>query len=43
MKILYTANNPRADFERETGASFAGLNVLLSQSDFVSVHVPLTL
>jgi len=27
---------PRADFERETGASFAGLNVLLSQSDFVS-------
>ncbi len=42
MKILYAANNPRPDFEKETGASFAGLNVLLSQSDFVSVHVPLT-
>ena len=42
MKIIYTANNPRPDFERESGATFAGLNVLLSQSDFVSVHVPLT-
>lgn len=42
MKILYTANNPRPDFEKETGASFSGLDVLLSQSDFVSIHVPLT-
>jgi glyoxylate reductase len=42
MKILYTANNPRPDFEVATGASFAGLNTLLSESDFISMHVPLT-
>ena len=42
MKILYTANSPKPDFEKATGASFIGLDVLLEQSDFVSLHVPLT-
>ncbi|MGO9953512.1 MAG: 2-hydroxyacid dehydrogenase [Dissulfurispiraceae bacterium] len=42
MKILYTASTPKPDLEKDTGASFAGLDILLSQSDFVSIHVPLT-
>ena len=42
MKILYTANNPKPDFEKTTGASFIGLDSLLELSDFVSLHVPLT-
>ena len=42
MRILYTANNPRPDFEIATGATFVGLNTLLSESDFISLHVPLT-
>jgi len=42
MKILYTANNIKPDFEKKTGASFVGLNSLLELSDFVSLHVPLT-
>jgi glyoxylate reductase len=42
MKILYTANSPKPDFEKATGASLTSLNVLLEQSDFVSLHVPLT-
>ncbi len=42
MKILYTANNPKPDFEKTTGASFLGLDSLLELSDFVSLHVPLT-
>ncbi len=42
MKILYTANNPKPDFEKTTGASFVGLDSLLELSDFVSLHVPLT-
>jgi lactate dehydrogenase-like 2-hydroxyacid dehydrogenase len=42
MKILYTANSPKTDFEKTTGASFIGLDSLLELSDFVSLHVPLT-
>jgi lactate dehydrogenase-like 2-hydroxyacid dehydrogenase len=42
MKILYTANNPKPDFEKTTGASFVSLDSLLELSDFVSLHVPLT-
>jgi len=42
MKILYTANRPKTDFEKTTGASFIGLDSLLELSDFVSLHVPLT-
>ncbi len=42
MKILYTANNPKPDFEKTTDSSFVGLDSLLELSDFVSLHVPLT-
>ncbi|MDP9751380.1 2-hydroxyacid dehydrogenase [Thermoanaerobacter pentosaceus] len=42
MKILYTANTPKEEFEKETGAKYVDLETLLKESDFVSIHVPLT-
>jgi glyoxylate reductase len=42
MRILYTARNPRPEFERETGAIRAGLGRLLAESDVLSLHVPTT-
>ncbi|MBE3593048.1 MAG: D-glycerate dehydrogenase [Thermoanaerobacter sp.] len=42
MKILYTARSPKKEFEEETGAQYVNLDTLLKESDFVSIHVPLT-
>lgn len=42
MKILYTENTPKEEFEKETGAKYVDLETLLKESDFVSLHVPLT-
>lgn len=42
MKILYTSNKPNAEFEKETNARFVDKDTLLRESDFVSLHVPLT-
>lgn len=42
MKILYHNRKRDEAFELETGAEYAELSVLLQQSDFVSLHVPLT-
>lgn len=42
MNLLYTANSPKPDFESATGAAFVALDTLLRQSDFISLHVPLT-
>jgi glyoxylate reductase len=42
MDILYTANSPKADFEKATGGRFVDLPTLLRSADFVSLHVPLT-
>ncbi len=42
MNILYTANTPKPDFEKRTGAQFVSLDSLLAEADFVSLHCPLT-
>ncbi|HYU89934.1 MAG TPA: D-glycerate dehydrogenase [Gemmatimonadales bacterium] len=40
MRILYTARNPRPDFERETGAVRVELSRLFKESDVLSLHAP---
>src|SRR5437879_5259021 len=40
MRILYTARNPRPDFERECGAVRVEFSRLLKESDVLSRHVP---
>jgi lactate dehydrogenase-like 2-hydroxyacid dehydrogenase len=42
MRVLYTARAPKPDAEAELGVTYAPFEELLAQSDFVSVHVPLT-
>ena len=42
MRILYFSRTRKPEFERETGAKFAALEELLRESDFISLHVPLT-
>jgi glyoxylate reductase len=42
MKVIYTdAMRAPADVEKTLNAEFRDMNVLLAESDFVSVHVPL--
>jgi glyoxylate reductase len=42
MRILYYNPSVRQALEKELGAKRVGLDTLLRESDFVSVHVPLT-
>ena len=42
MRLLYSDSQRRPELETELGAGFAPLNTLLQESDFVSLHVPLT-
>jgi glyoxylate reductase len=42
MKVLYNDMHRNADAERDLGAKRVDLDVLLAQSDFVSVHANLT-
>ena len=42
MDILYTARSRKEDAEKELGARKVELDELLGQSDFVSIHTPLT-
>lgn len=42
MKILYYDVVPRPELEKELGAKNVDLDTLFKESDFISVHVPLT-
>lgn len=42
MKVLYNKRSRDEEAEREFGLEFCELNELFSQSDFISLHVPLT-
>ena len=42
MEILYHNRSRNEDAERELGARYLELDNLLGQSDFVSIHTPLT-
>jgi glyoxylate reductase len=42
MRVLYSDSRPRPELEVELGASFVPLEALLRESDFVTLHVPLT-
>ena len=43
MRVLYYSRTRKPDVEEQLGAEFVGLDRLLAESDFVSLHVPLTL
>lgn len=42
MTVFYNKREPDPAAEQELGVKFASLDVILSQSDFISLHVPLT-
>lgn len=42
MTVLYNKHSPDPQAEQELGVKFASMDELLAQSDFVSLHVPLT-
>jgi glyoxylate reductase len=42
MKVIYTANSPKAEFEKATGATYARLDDLVREADFITLHLPLT-
>lgn len=42
MRILYTARQIKPDFEQQTKARFVPLSKLLENSDYISLHCPLS-
>jgi glyoxylate reductase len=42
MRVLYVSRRPRPEAERQIGARRASLDEALAESDFLSLHVPLT-
>ncbi|PLZ03766.1 D-glycerate dehydrogenase [Burkholderia sp. WAC0059] len=42
MKVIYTDAQPNPELERETGARFVDKATLLRESDYLSLHLPLT-
>ncbi len=41
MRILYTGRTPKEAFEKVTEGAYVSKEVLFSESDFISVHLPL--
>ena len=42
MRVLYHSRNRRPDAETQYGLHYASMDTLLAESDYVSLHVPLT-
>ncbi len=42
MRVLYNKRSPDPEAEKEFGIEFADLDSLYRESDFISIHVPLT-
>jgi len=42
MKILYHSRTRKPDFEEECNAKFVGFHELLRESDYITLHIPLT-
>jgi glyoxylate reductase len=42
MRVLYNKRTKDLEAEKELGLEFADFDALLSQSDYISLHVPLT-
>ncbi len=42
MNIIYFSRTRKPEIEKELGARFVDLNTLLKQSDFISIHLPLS-
>ena len=42
MKVLYNKRSPDPEAEKEYGIEYADLDRLYSESDFISIHLPLT-
>lgn len=42
MKVIYSGNKRKIDFEKETGAKFVELDELLREADIVTIHAPFT-
>jgi glyoxylate reductase len=42
MKVIYYSRKRKPEIEKETGAEFVDLPTLMKESDFISLHVPLT-
>ena len=42
LRIVYTDTSPRQDVEAELGVTFLSFDELIRQSDFISLHCPLT-
>jgi len=42
MKIIYTNEQRNEEFEKQYGATFVDKDALLKESDFLSIHLPLT-
>ncbi len=42
MSLLYVGPHAKPDFERDTGAKRVDLTTLLAESDYITIHCPLT-